>query len=480
VQGHAPENRSNPPRSDRRPRRLLGRGSSSASCAARTHTAASASASTRTTSRGDSRPAEHHATGRRQPDPQRLLRGRRGHRDDQHVHGDDDRAGGLCVRRRRRARNERRRRASCTSRRRRLDGAHTRQATLRRRRRRTAQRDPFAFTQGGGSRVPCGQLRAGPRRVRASDPGLARRRRRPAPCRDRLRLVEREGTRSSRRWTRRRSCPCGSPSPRSTRAAVNLSGQTVEAFWLSVQHANPLIVGVNCSLGAAEDAALRGRHGRHRDDLGRVLSERRPAERVRPARRAAARHQPPARRVRPRRARQRRRRLLRHDARPCAGHLGCGGRCAAEGASGASTRHAFQRPGAVRDYAGHELRDDRRAQRTSRGRPFPPARRGRRVAGGARSRTRTGPGRGESARRQHGRRPPRRAPGDDDVPEPRRDRAGGRPDCRSWSTAPAGRCSRPDSSACRARVSSLALAERGGRQFLEQAASCAVTERASS
>src|SRR2546430_17227601 len=32
----------------------------------------------------------------------------------------------------------------------------------------------------------------------------------------------------------------------------NLSGQTVEAFWLSVQHAKPLIVGVNCSLGAAE------------------------------------------------------------------------------------------------------------------------------------------------------------------------------------------------------------------------------------
>ncbi len=32
----------------------------------------------------------------------------------------------------------------------------------------------------------------------------------------------------------------------------NLSGQTVEAFWLSVEHARPLIVGVNCSLGAAE------------------------------------------------------------------------------------------------------------------------------------------------------------------------------------------------------------------------------------
>ena len=31
-----------------------------------------------------------------------------------------------------------------------------------------------------------------------------------------------------------------------------LSGQTVEAFWRSVEHAHPLIVGVNCSLGAAE------------------------------------------------------------------------------------------------------------------------------------------------------------------------------------------------------------------------------------
>jgi 5-methyltetrahydrofolate--homocysteine methyltransferase len=32
----------------------------------------------------------------------------------------------------------------------------------------------------------------------------------------------------------------------------NLSGQTVEAFWASVEHAKPLVVGVNCSLGAAQ------------------------------------------------------------------------------------------------------------------------------------------------------------------------------------------------------------------------------------
>jgi 5-methyltetrahydrofolate--homocysteine methyltransferase len=32
----------------------------------------------------------------------------------------------------------------------------------------------------------------------------------------------------------------------------NLSGQTAEAFWISVEHARPLVVGVNCSLGAAD------------------------------------------------------------------------------------------------------------------------------------------------------------------------------------------------------------------------------------
>jgi 5-methyltetrahydrofolate--homocysteine methyltransferase len=36
------------------------------------------------------------------------------------------------------------------------------------------------------------------------------------------------------------------------RSGRNLSGQTVEAFWVSVEHAEPLIVGVNCSLGATE------------------------------------------------------------------------------------------------------------------------------------------------------------------------------------------------------------------------------------
>jgi 5-methyltetrahydrofolate--homocysteine methyltransferase len=36
------------------------------------------------------------------------------------------------------------------------------------------------------------------------------------------------------------------------RSGRNLSGQTSDAFWISVEHAAPFIVGVNCSLGATE------------------------------------------------------------------------------------------------------------------------------------------------------------------------------------------------------------------------------------
>jgi 5-methyltetrahydrofolate--homocysteine methyltransferase len=36
------------------------------------------------------------------------------------------------------------------------------------------------------------------------------------------------------------------------RSGRTLSGQTVEAFWTSVEHADPVIVGINCSLGAKE------------------------------------------------------------------------------------------------------------------------------------------------------------------------------------------------------------------------------------
>jgi 5-methyltetrahydrofolate--homocysteine methyltransferase len=36
------------------------------------------------------------------------------------------------------------------------------------------------------------------------------------------------------------------------RSGRTLSGQTIEAFWTSIEHADPIVVGVNCSLGASE------------------------------------------------------------------------------------------------------------------------------------------------------------------------------------------------------------------------------------
>jgi 5-methyltetrahydrofolate--homocysteine methyltransferase len=36
------------------------------------------------------------------------------------------------------------------------------------------------------------------------------------------------------------------------RSGRTLSGQTIEAFWIAVEHARPLTVGLNCALGAAE------------------------------------------------------------------------------------------------------------------------------------------------------------------------------------------------------------------------------------
>ena len=67
----------------------------------------------------------------------------------------------------------------------------------------------------------------------------------------------------------------------------NLSGQTVEAFWASVEHADPLIAGVNCSLGAAQMRPYVEDMARIADTYVVLPPERGPAERVRRARRAA-------------------------------------------------------------------------------------------------------------------------------------------------------------------------------------------------
>ena len=94
----------------------------------------------------------------------------------------------------------------------------------------------------------------------------------------------------------------------------NLSGQTIEAFWTSVEHAEPLIVGVNCSLGATEMRPFVEELSRLADTYTARIRTR--VCRTRSAATTSSRTRPPScSAVRARRLRQRRRRLLRDDAR---------------------------------------------------------------------------------------------------------------------------------------------------------------------
>ena len=94
-----------------------------------------------------------------------------------------------------------------------------------------------------------------------------------------------------------------------------LSGQVTEAFWNSVRHAKPLLVGLNCALGRRRDAALSGRGLAGRRLLRLLLPQRRPAQRLRRVRRGARPDRGDRPRVRRERPGQPARRLLRHDAR---------------------------------------------------------------------------------------------------------------------------------------------------------------------
>ena len=60
-----------------------------------------------------------------------------------------------------------------------------------------------------------------------------------------------------------------------------LSGQVTEAFWNSVRHAKPLLIGLNCALGAQEMRPVSRRDLADRRLLRLLLSQRRAAERLR-------------------------------------------------------------------------------------------------------------------------------------------------------------------------------------------------------
>ena len=242
-----------------------------------------------------------------------VLRGGRGHRDDEHLHGDVDRAGRLCAPGRGRG-HEPRRRPAGASRRRRLDGAYARQAALRRGLGRPAERHALALTEGRGPCVPRSHVRPGAGRVRGADPGAARRRRRPAAHRDDLRHAEREG--GDRRGARGGAgAPALALLHRDRQERPQPLGADVGRV-LDLGRARRAVHRRRELLARRDgDAAVPGGAREHRVDVRVVPPERRAAERARAARRAGGRHEPLPARVRRGRAREPRRRLLRDDAR---------------------------------------------------------------------------------------------------------------------------------------------------------------------
>ena len=71
------------------------------------------------------------------------------------------------------------------------------------------------------------------------------------------------------------------------RSGRTLSGQTIDAFWVSVRHAKPFAIGINCALGAKDMRPYIAELSAIADCWVSALSERRAAQRVRRLRRAA-------------------------------------------------------------------------------------------------------------------------------------------------------------------------------------------------
>ena len=214
------------------------------------------------------------------------------------------------------------------------------------------------------------------------------------------------------------------------RSGRTLSGQTLDAFYISIAHARPFSVGLNCALGAREMRPYLAELARIADVLRQLLPERRAAQRLRRVRRAAGRDRarcsgssPTAasstssaaaaarRRITSARSRRRSRASRRVRARrptPDADFHGC---------------HAIPGLEPLDDPARQQLPDDRRAHQRHRLEALRPADQGRRLHRRRRRRARPGARRRQHPRRQHGRGHARLRSGDDDVPQLHRDRA---------------------------------------------------------
>ena len=187
------------------------------------------------------------------------------------------------------------------------------------------------------------------------------------------------------------------------RSGRTLSGQTLEAFVISVSHADLFSLGINCALGPAlmrpyveelsqltplrtscyPNAGLPNEFGGYDetpDQMARVLGEIGRQWLAEPCRR-----------------------MLRHDAGPHPRHRPGDDRPCAANAAGRRTLQPVQRPGTAGPAAGEQLHDDRRADQRFRLAEVRPAGPRGPLRGGRGHRPAAGRGRGQRDRRQHGR-----------------------------------------------------------------------------
>ena len=232
------------------------------------------------------------------------------------------------------------------------------------------------------------------------------------------------------------------------RSGRTLSGQTIDAFWTTIAHAQAVQRRDQLRPRRARHAVVHRGAGADCGLLHQLPSQRRAAERVRRVRRAARRYGCRPARVRDQRVREHRRRLLRHDAgayrRDRGGGRGVTARTRrpsprrtrrtqredVQGSSSVSSASSAVEP--FTQFAGLEtlddpprlqFPDDRRADERHRLRALCPVDSRRRLCGGGSGRAGSGAWWSESDRREHGRGHARLRAGDGRVPEVHRDRA---------------------------------------------------------
>ncbi len=264
------------------------------------------------------------------------------------------------------------------------------------------------------------------RRLSRGDAGPCGRRRRPSAHRDHLRHAERESRlcRRARRLRAKRDRIARDALGHDHRSfGTHPVGPDAGSFLELARPCGPGGGGPQLRARRARDARPCGGAVAHRRHARVRLSQRRPAERIRPLRRKPGIHGRPARRIRARGPRQHRRRLLRHHAGPCA-RLRAGG---AGPRAPQDTRHrpapAPVRPRALHAHRRHSFRECGRAHQCHRLRPLPQAHQERRIRRRARCRARSGRQRRPDHRREHGRRPARFQTGHGLLPQPHRLRA---------------------------------------------------------